>query len=220
MATKTRRTEPPARRSARTAPAAQRPSQSILNLSDTKIGLRLKHGRLAKGLSLRDVATAIGCSESFVSKIENDKVRPSLTVLHRLVVVLEINIASLFSAPDESRGPVRLLRAGTRPAIRVNAAWDGKNILLEQMIPQADGALLQANIHHVAPGGSSAGKIQHEGEELGWVIEGELELVVDNIVYRLNTGDSFFFSSRLEHGYRNPGDKPARIFWVNSPPSF
>lgn len=189
-------------------------------LTETRVGMRLKHGRLAKGLSLRDVALAIGCSESLISKIENDKARPSLTMLHRLVVALEINIAALFTPSESIEGPVRIMRIGTRPTIRVNAAWDGKNITLEGLMPQAEGALLQANIHHVAPGGSSAGKIQHEGEELGWIIEGALELIVENTVYPLSAGDSFFFSSRLEHGYRNPTERTTRVFWVNSPPSF
>ena len=77
------------------------------------IGVRLRHARLTKGLSLRAVADQVGCSESFVSKIENDKVNPSLATLHKLVRVLETNIAALFSdGPDESS--VQIFRPGSR----------------------------------------------------------------------------------------------------------
>ena len=90
------------------------------------IGVRLRHARLTKGLSLRAVADQVGCSESFVSKIENDKVNPSLATLHKLVRVLETNIAALFSdGPDESS--VQIFRPGSRPLIRMGSAtpWQG-----------------------------------------------------------------------------------------------
>ena len=56
--------------------------------TEIRIGIRLKHARLTKGLSLRQLADEVGCSESFISKIENDKVRPSFSTLHRIVAAL------------------------------------------------------------------------------------------------------------------------------------
>jgi quercetin dioxygenase-like cupin family protein len=72
----------------------------------------------------------------------------------------------------------------------------------------------------VEPGGASDGKISHEGEELGYVIEGHLELTVDDHHAILGPGDSFFFSSQRPHGYRNAGNTTVKIIWVNSPPTF
>lgn len=188
--------------------------------AETKIGVRLKHARLTKGLTLREVAELIECSESFVSKVENDKVQPSLAMLHRLVAALEINVTSLFAEAEQDTGPVAIMRSGSRPVIRMDPEWRGNGIALERLVPQPKGTLLQANIHNVAPNGSSDGLIVHEGEELGFVLEGRLELVVDNVVYLVSAGDSFFFRSSLPHGYRNKGREPARILWVNTPPSF
>ena len=65
--------------------------------TEIRIGIRLKHARLTKGLSLRQLADEVGCSESFISKIENDKVRPSFSTLHRIVAALEMNVALLFA---------------------------------------------------------------------------------------------------------------------------
>ena len=39
----------------------------------------------------------LDCSGSFLSKVENNKVRPSLAMLRRIVGALKINIASLFN---------------------------------------------------------------------------------------------------------------------------
>lgn len=187
---------------------------------EVRIGARLRHARLTKGLSLRSLADAAGCSESAVSKIENDRVRPSIAMLHRLCSELGISIGTLLTLPDENGGDVRIMAAGTRPMIRVDPEWQGKGIALERAIPQLPNSLLQANILHVAPGGRSDGMIQHTGEEFGYVISGKLELVVGDAVYSLQAGDCVLFPSPLPHGYRNTGKAVARVLWVNTPPSF
>lgn len=185
------------------------------------IGARLKHARLTMGLSLAQLSAEAGCSESFISKVEHDKVRPSLATLHRLVKALEINFASLFSNEEsEESGPVFIYRFEKRPLIHMAPLSSEEGITLERLIPNTPNALLQANVHIVAPGAASSGLIEHKGEELGYLLEGELELQVEDKFYHLFAGDSFFFNSGLPHGYRNPGNSQASVLWVNTPPSF
>lgn len=188
--------------------------------ADIKIGGRLRHARLTKGMSLKDVAAGIGVSESFISKLENDKVQPSLAVLHRLVALLGINVAAMFNNGTEGDGPLFVMRAHERPTITTRLRQKTDGVVLERLIPQTRNALLQVNIHQVVPGGGSHGLISHVGEEMGYVLEGSLDLTVGDQVCRLFTGDSFFFPSEELHGYTNPGDGVARILWVNTPPTF
>ena len=91
---------------------------------------------------------------------------------------------------------------------------------MERVIPYEKGRLLQSNIHIIEPGGSSFGMISHEGEEVGYVIAGEIELFLGDNSYRLSTGDTFCFRSEIGHGYRNAGSKEARVLFVNTPPTF
>lgn len=186
--------------------------------NEVRIGARLKHARMVRGLTLKEVAKAAKCSESFVSKLENDKASPSFTMLHRLTQVLGANVAVLFAAPDEIGGLIS--RPGNRPVILTDRLRVGKGIKLERLIPYSHSYLLQGNIHHVDFGGQSDGNIVHSGEEVGYVMEGEIELTVDGRTYRAKEGDSFHFRSELPHGYRNVGSKPARIIWINTPPTF
>jgi transcriptional regulator with XRE-family HTH domain len=140
------------------------------------LGAKLRHRRKLLGLTLSAVAKAAGCSESMVSKIETDRVNPSLTMLRRLTAALDINVAKLFTdAPVE--GVVS--RYGERPRIDTDALRRGDQVSLERLVPYHDGALLQANIHIIGPGGSSDGQITHVGEEMGYLLEGQLELAVD-----------------------------------------
>lgn len=183
-----------------------------------RIGTKLKHLRKLRGLSLTEVARDVGCSEGYVSKIENDKAAPSLTVLHRIAAVLGTNLAYLFDSVGDEDAVV--VRVGSRPIIELDPLRQGQGISLERVIPYASRHLLQCNIHIVEPGGTSDGQIQHEGEEVGYVLEGQVELQVGGKSYTLNCGDTFHFPSDRPHGYRNVGNTVARIFWVNTPPTF
>lgn len=193
---------------------------SAPDVGAVQIGVRLRHARLTKGLSLLQLSQQVGCTESFLSKIENEKARPSLAMLHRIAAALDVGIARLFTEHADDDGPVAVMRVGQRPMIVTDGLRRGPGITLERLVSGARAGLLQVNIHHVAPHGSSDGVIQHDGEEFGYVLKGDFELVVDDTAYLLREGDAFFFESTRPHAYKNPHDQPALILWVNTPPSF
>jgi transcriptional regulator with XRE-family HTH domain len=182
------------------------------------LGARLRHARLASGLYMKELAEKAGCSEGFISKIESDKVLPSLAMLHRIAESLGISIARLVD--DRRSGcPVDIYRPG-EPVFLEKAIRTGNGISLESIVAAGSSDLLQINIHHVEPGGSSEGTIMHRGEEFGYVLKGCLQLEVAGETYQLTEGEAFFFRSDLPHGYRNPGASTALILWVNTPPTF
>lgn len=182
------------------------------------IGTRLRHARLVKGLLLKDLAQRVGVSISLISKYENDKLLPPLTVLHSLVTELETNIGALFD-PGWT-GIEHVARAESRPRISAGGDKDAAGVMLERLVPHGKGHLLQGNIHIVAPGGGSMGSMRHEGDEVGYVLEGRLELSIDDKLHELGPGDSFAFPSNLAHTYRNPGPDVTRVLWINTPPTF
>lgn len=185
--------------------------------SQSRVGVKLKHARLLRGLRLKDVAKTVGCTESLVSKIENGRASPSLNMLHRIADAVGTNIAMLFSEVED--GNV-VQRAGSRPVITQGGLRRDDGITLERLVPATPGHLLQGNLHVVQPGGRSEGSIAHDGEEVGYVIDGILEVTVDGRTFLLSAGDSFFFNSALPHSYRNPGNSITRVVWVNSPPTY
>jgi transcriptional regulator with XRE-family HTH domain len=176
------------------------------------LGVRLRHARLVAGLTLLQLAQSAGCSESLISKIEHGSATPSLAMLHRLATALGTNISALMSEDRPANGPI--LRKGERPVIAAGG------IELERLVLPTRGGLLQANIHIVSPGSASDGFIEHAGEEVGYVLEGTLELTLGGERYTLAEGDVFTFPSNIPHGYRNSGTGVARILWVNSPATF
>lgn len=185
---------------------------------DLDVGHRLKQFRKSAGMRLKDVADAAGCSESMLSKVENGQVSPSINMLHRLTKALGVNISSLFLRVQHETPFIQ--RKGDRPLLETSAIRKGDGLTLESLTPYEIHGHLQGQLHTLAPGASSDGMISHDGEEVGYVIEGSLELTVADKTAILNAGDSFFFDSARPHGFRNPGSVVTRIVWVNSPPTY
>lgn len=179
------------------------------------LGSRVRYARRKQGLTLAAVATRIGCSESLLSKIECDRTTPTLPTLFKLAEVLGTSTAALFS--DSQNTEVVIYHQGERPELKLGSR-DGKRAdsKFERIIPYVEGRLLDANVHVVPPGGGSSGTYSHQGEEVGFVIEGFIELTVDGRAQLLRPGSSFFFNSSLPHSYRNIGAAEARVLWVNS----
>ncbi len=187
-----------------------------MDLSDMRISSKLRHARRLRGLTLKEIAEKAECSESLLSKIENGHASPSLKMLQRLAMALGLTVGQLFAQESHSGNVV--MRAATRS--RFATGRDGKGDEVEPLAPHANGDLLECHMHHISPGGGSGGNFQHQGEEFGFVIEGEIELVVDGRKHIAKTGDSFRFSSEKIHSWNNKGKKTARVLWINTPPTF
>jgi transcriptional regulator with XRE-family HTH domain len=202
--------------SARSKPKAQAsvPSDSAPH-TDLQVGARLKHARLLAGIRMRELAAKVGCTEGMISKIENARVVPSLPMLQRLVEALGRDLASFFGSDPDAPGLV--LRAGERATTATDPLRKGRGVRYERLVPFGAGNLLEGNVHVIAPGGVKHDPITHQGETVGYLLEGRLELTIEGSRYLLGNGDSFFFKNHLTNHYRNPGPGLARVLWVNTP---
>lgn len=182
---------------------------------DLQIGARVRHARILAGIRMRELAEKIGCAESSISKIESGRVVPSVPMLQRIVEALGRDLSSFFGADLTAPGIIQ--RAGQRVVTKTDPIRDGKGISYERMVSFGHGNLLEANIHVVEPGGGRIDRVTHQGETLGYVIEGSIELTIEETPYLLTAGDSFSYKNHLTSRYRNPGATTARVLWVNTP---
>ena len=177
-----------------------------------RLSRRLRMARHRRGLTLKALADAAGCSESLLSKIENGKAFPSLPTLDRLSRALEAGIGWLL----DERGAIEPVgpptgKAAKAPATRRGAAEPAAGAASPDPV-------LQCRILHVEAGATSAGEPEHAGEEAGYLVGGQLELVVGGRVHVLKAGDIFSFRSDQPHSLRNVGVERASVFWVNATP--
>ena len=192
-------------------------SEHELAASNARLAVQLRHARLVKGLRLKDLADRSGCSESMISKIENNKTAPSLNTLHRIAKALGTSVAELLQ--DRTSGGEVVTRQHERRIIRETGGDVSGGAEAEVIIPFGSSSMLQAFLIRLSPGAGSGGIIQHEGEEVGFVRSGQLSLTVLGTSYLLQEGDLFFFSSANPHSFSNPGKTVTEVVWVNTPPT-
>jgi quercetin dioxygenase-like cupin family protein len=78
---------------------------------------------------------------------------------------------------------------------------------------------MEAIIAEIEPHTSSRW-YKHDGEELHYVLEGEIEYEVGEKSYKLNKGDLLWHKSDVKHRARNISDKKAKYATVGTPPTF
>jgi quercetin dioxygenase-like cupin family protein len=67
-------------------------------------------------------------------------------------------------------------------------------------------------------GGSSGEKnIYHTGDELIYIMQGQLAVTIADETHELHTGDSLSFKSHLPHRWYNSGNSETKVIWTLSP---
>lgn len=174
------------------------------------LGGKLRARRKAIGKTLQQVAAETGLTAGFLSQVERGLSAPSLASLFNIARALGTTVEEFVSHPPQrTRGMVS--RVGARPIYSVGPA-ERTYEFVEQGFP---GALLNATITHVPPGYASEVMV-HEGEEIVYVLRGEMVYEVDGIVNHLSAGDMLHFASNRPHRSRNEGAEVATELWVGT----
>ncbi|CAN5515977.1 MerR family transcriptional regulator [soil metagenome] len=171
--------------------------------------------RADRGLSLREASERAGLSVSFLSALERGVSGASVATLQRLTAAYGTSLHALLGGDAEPPGN-RLVRAGERPILRMGDA----EVRIEQL---ARGAReLEPQLFVLAPGASSDGAYEHEGEEFLYLVSGAVTIWVgDSETYTLDRpGDALTFPSTLPHRWRNDAGGESRLLWINTPPTF
>lgn len=157
--------------------------------------------------TLEELSSRSGLSISFLSQVERGLSSLSISSLHAICEALEVPLTHFFTA--SGNGPL-VLRAGQpRSRIRIEDSHVTYNLLSGPM----PGRVLEAVIAEYPPHYDPP-LITHEGEEFGYVLEGNVLLQVEDKEETLESGDSFHIFSSQPHTVRNPADQTAKILWV------
>jgi DNA-binding transcriptional MerR regulator/uncharacterized cupin superfamily protein len=176
----------------------------------SSIGPRFRKLRLQRGESLATVANAVGVSIGFLSNLERSQSGASIAIMRKLAQYYGLNILDLFN-PIDGTGP--LVRPRDRKSLE-----GGPGVQMELL---ASGKItMEPHLFRVAPGAGSGEFYSHEGEEFLYLVRGRLDIVLDGEKYQLRSGDSFYFSSKTQHRWSNPGKTETLILWINTPPTF
>ncbi len=178
------------------------------------VGARLRQLRQEKQLSQRELAKRAGVTNSTISLIELNNVSPSVSSLKKILDALPVSISAFF-AGDEPNHPSPFYRAAELTEI-------GDGHLSWRLVAARRPDRRMSVLHERYPPGADTGEemLEHDGEEGGVIITGEIEITVNGETGLLGPGDAYYFDSRLPHRFRNLGDQECVIVSANTPPTF
>jgi len=175
------------------------------------IGLKVFSLRKRMGLSLQQLGERSDVSAAAIHKIEQGGMVPTITTLLKIAGALGRPV-SYFVEEETGRDDVAVL---TPPDEDRPVYTSHKGITLNSVSGPYGRFLLAGARATVAPGASSGRKpMQHPGEELVHVIEGQLEFTVTGQLYQVGTGSTLHFRGDQPHTWRNPGTTEARAVWM------
>jgi transcriptional regulator with XRE-family HTH domain len=167
------------------------------------VGAQVRALRQQRDMSIRGLAELCELSPNTISLIERGATSPSVSTLHQLATALRVPITLFFEAQDESARVIH-----SRPGER---SFSGSSsLLLESLGSGLEEQTLEPFLVTLKPGADSGPTIMaHEGHELVYCLQGQVEYRIEDQGYCLAPGESLLFDALLPHCWRNPTKEPA-----------
>jgi len=182
-------------------------------MSESEIAKQIRLTRNQQGLTLKQLSSRTGLSVSFLSQVERGSSSPAISSLKKIADGLEVPITSFFSPEQNTnyktyKDKRKSFRIEGSPAKYVRLSGNFPTRTMEPLIVTLD------------PGATDR-IFQHAGEEVHYILEGEVEYTIDNEKHLLSTGDSIHFPSERPHTWKNPlQDRCSTILCVVTPNIF
>lgn len=176
---------------------------------EASLGVAVRELREGQQLSLRALAERTGFSASFLSQVENGQASPSISSMERIATALGVTMVEFFR---RAGGDVPVVtRADARPTLQ--SEWSKARI--EIVGGGNQHGRLEAMLVTLEAGGSSGKRPEASTrEEFTLVLDGSLELTLDDGQQILEAGDAVTILRGAARRWHNPGDQVARILIV------
>lgn len=176
-----------------------------------ELSQRIKQRRLDLGLSLEEAAAAAGQTRSWLSKVENFRITPSLPALARVAEALRVPLSTLLEGLD-AKPRIVLTKHDDRRAIRRDP--QNSDIVYQGLVAGRADRRMNPFLLEIPAGGGRSVARPHEGEEFLLVLRGRVALDYGDESFVLEEGDSLYFDAEVPHRLSNPHRARAEVLCV------
>jgi len=191
---------------------------SIGGRRPVNLGEKVRTLRKKIGMTQKELAEQVGLTPSFISQLEKNLISPSLDSLLKLSE--KLNTQPIYFLVEGESGPLQkmVIKPGERQDIQL-PALKGVDIKLQLLVSDALNRRMEPYLLTMKEGTAIDGHFYgHKGDEFAYVIEGELEVEIQDEKQLLRQGDSLYIGSIFPSKWANTGKGDAVILWVLSPP--
>ncbi len=170
-------------------------------------GRRIREIRKQKQYTLQELAEKAGLSTSLLSQIERGIVDPTVGSFWKISVALNIPIHHFFQEIEEEH---IVVRKDQRKIMELANSSVRYHMLSPNRLGKIEYLLVE-----IQPGERVEKElVSHPGEECGYILSGELKIILDQQEIVLYEGDSISFPSTTPHRYVNTSDKVSLSIWA------
>lgn len=177
------------------------------------IGEKIKRLRIQNSLTQEELADRSELTKGFISQVERDLTSPSIATLVDILEGLGTNLKDFFNETVEEK-----------IVFSKEDAFETENeelkYILKWIVPNAQKNIMEPILIELEQDGRSKEDSPHEGEEFGYVLNGNIYIHIGKEKHRVKKGESFYFRANSNHYISNAGKTKASIIWVSTPPSF
>lgn len=184
-------------------------------LDSYAVGPKIRELRVAKKLGLVELGRHTGLSAALLSKIERGKMYPTLPTLLRIALVFGVGLDYFFS---QDRRALTVVRRQDRTRFPEHPNAKHVAYEFESLDFPASERRLNAYLAEFRSRTVDDVKLHtHQGVEFIYVIRGKLGLYIREEELALDEGDSVYFDSTQQHGYRRIGRNTCQALVVVVP---
>jgi len=186
------------------------------------LGERIRKQRMKSGLKSMELAEKSGLSHGFISQIERNLVNPSVSTLKKIADALNVPVGSFFEevASEEKKKEFSQNKSPVVHEKQRKILSPNQGVTFYLLNPDMGGDI-EFILDIFEPGATTGEELySHPGEECGLILEGELEIQLEDKKYLLKKGDSITFKSTILHKKTNTGKTRSISVWANTPPWF
>ena len=175
------------------------------------IGEKIKNMRNRNGLTQQELADRTELTKGFISQLERGLVSASVATLFDLIECLGTTPAEFFREQEE-----QVVFSEKEYFEKIDE--EGNSI--QWIVPSAQKYQMEPLLVVIRPHAKLEEDKPHNGEEFGFVISGRITLHLGEKIYHVKAGESFYYPTEQTHYLENPGNRPARLLWISTPPEF
>nr|WP_143512836.1 XRE family transcriptional regulator [Halomonas utahensis] len=185
-------------------------------LQPLRLGERVRSLRLGQNLTLEEASKLTGLARSTLSKIENEQISPTFSVVNKLVTGLGIDLPQLFTEPSNSAQPsgrrdiTRRGEGRPHPTATYEHELLATDLSHKKMVPFT--TRVRARAFEDFPEW-----IRHDGEEFLYVLSGAILFYTEFYEpVRLEAGDSAYYDCTMGHMLVSTSEEDAEVLWVTA----
>jgi transcriptional regulator with XRE-family HTH domain len=187
--------------------------ERVINLPDQirQIAERLRDLREIAGVSIEDLAKELGIDPELYKTYESGNMDIPIGVLYEAANRFGVELTAILTGEDPRLHRYCLVRKDKGINVDRRNPYKYQSLAYNFVHKKAEPFLVEVTPDEVE---TPVHLSSHNNQEFNYVIEGTLMIYIDGHQLILNEGDSLYFDSRLSHGMKALGGKPAKFLAI------